>query len=268
MRAFHARIGAPILLVVALAWAAPAAAQAEGEAAGRSTIGGTFFRGPDASAAQRAEAHRWGVPRLESLRGDHRTGTEGSTVPINVGSLANGTANTPVPHRPRTRRPTLPRILPTGYVQVNNRIDVVIPPAAGRRRGAIRNVDAARARSEEEASRPARPAPSGSPPLASPEPAPRTGVSSAPLVEPLVAPPRDRELDARDCVTLRITTPGGIEWRHEVGLDVLGATSVTGAASLLQEKLRLGEPLSVRSDEGGFTVPARLVESLIVGPCR
>lgn len=261
-----------LLIAATLVCAIPASPQVSVGGESGSTIGRTFFRGAGGSGVQRSGPDRWGVPRLESLRGDHRQERRRSTVPINVGSLANGTANTPVPPRPRTRRPRLPRALPMSIVQVNNQITVVnaSAPAAEENR-AVRNVDVARARA---ASRPEPEPPTGTqrptPEGASPDEIAdgRTRVSPVPLVSPLLAPPSEEELDPRDCVTLRITTPGGIEWRHEVSLDALGASSVSGAASLLQGRLQRGEPLVVQNPGGGFSVPAAQVESLIVGPCR
>lgn len=262
-----------LFAAVGLLLAPRADAQSAATFFGSSRSGSSFgHSGPD----------RFGVPRLRSLRGDHLKPRGRGTVPINVNSLANGTANDPIrperrPRRPRRFvRPGFRGGLPTSVIQLNNQVTIVNTGSAApaRRRRAVRNVDVVRARAEaarEEEAREGRPAaaPAARETPETPRPAPlRTGVTRVPLVEPLTSQNGDEELDPGNCVTVRITTPGGIEWRHRVALDALGASSVSGAASLLQGKLGRGDPLVLTSPGGGFTVPAAHVESLIVGPCR
>lgn len=239
---------------------------------------GTFFGSSRSGSVGHSGADRFGVPRVRSLRGDHLKPRERSTVPINVNSLANGTANDPLPKKRRPRRFRRPGFRgghPTSVIQVNNQVTIVNTGTSTARRKAVRNVDAIRARDEASARETearargtsAAPAPEEAP-EARPRAPRRTGVARVPLVEPLESSEADEELEPGNCVTVRITTPGGIEWRHRVALDAIGASSVSGAASLLQERLRRGEPLVLGSPGGGFTVPAAHVESLIVGPCR
>lgn len=249
------------LAAAALLIPSTAAGQVTVGSGGAVSVGAMSGSGATGSSStlRSSRPDRWGVPRLRSLRGDHRPERGRTTVPINVSSLANGTANDPLPPetRPRPRRRFFSGVGSSTIVHVHNQITVVGAGAAeAPRTRAVRNVDAARRRAAAAAADERE------------TPSPSADVSAAPLVRPLVTPPSDEELDAGNCATVRITTPGGIEWRHRVALDALDASSVSGAASRLQETLRRGEPLVLRTSGGGLTVPAAQVESLVVGPCR
>lgn len=289
------RLVATLTLTALMALASHDVAQAQDRGSGGGSGGASalFFGQPRGSTGGSASSG-WGVPRpnRSGLRSDlGRSGR--STVPINVNTLANGTANQPiVKERPkstrhRTRRPRFRSLLPTTVVRVNQ-VTVVESDGSSGRRKAVRNIDALRRMQEEEeaeATRSPSPEAEGAPPEQDDAEADRPGPQRwTPLVRPsgsgddpesgspdgsMDDESRESELDPAECVSVWITTEGGIEWRRQVAVGDVGADDPNGAARLLQRRLRRGEPLALETtDGGGFTVPAHLVETLVVGPCR
>lgn len=258
------------VLAVAVALLLPLGAEAQsGTTTG--SVGRTFFGSGASSSAGRAAPSPPSATKLPPVRPDRSRDRDRATVPINAHTLANGTANRPLPRerdRPRRRTRFLPSLPPV--VVLNQQVTVVNEIVAGGAEGRSGR------RPEPAGERPsdAPPAPGNGTPGAADAPSgePSSGnVRAAPRVPPPSRTPTERPREAPDadaCVSVWITTAGGIEWRHRVAFEDLGVSAVSEAASLLQGRLRRGEPLAIESVDGSFRVPAPLVESLVVGSCR
>lgn len=258
-------------LAVAAALLLPVGAEAQ-NATTTGSVGRTFFGSGASSSAGRAAPSPPSATKLPPVRPERRRERARSTVPINAHTLANGTANRPVPRerkRPRRRTRFLPSLPPV--VVLNQEVTVlneIVTEGAEGRTGRSSEPDRGRPPEAPPPSRNSTPraadAPSGEPSSGSVRAAPRV---PPPSRAPTERRPREAP-DADACVSVWITTAGGIEWRHRVAFEDLGVSAVSEAASLLQGRLRRGEPLSIESVDGSFRVPAPLVESLVVGPCR
>lgn len=78
------------------------------------------------------------------------------------------------------------------------------------------------------------------------------------------APPA---LERSRCALVRVRTRTGIGLRRRVDLDRIGAEDPDHAARVLRESLRGGAVLALPGPDGELTLPATLVDGLIVGPC-
>lgn len=269
-------MAAAAALVAAVLLLLPPGVAAQSQVKGN--VSGHFFGG--SGSADRGP-DRWGVPRLDAMRGDRPWRPRR---PINVGTIA-GDGSALEKHdrrerprkRRRVRRPH--RFLRPPVVQVTHVHVRADAPAdeADRRKKAVRRSDVARSRRAEEASR--EEDRGGAAPADDPGPAAAGGQiddavrGAAPAGERrslLLVPPEegpDGDPVRGDCALVKVRVPDGITWSHRVSLEGLEVSSITGASSRLRSEIAEGAILVFRSGESEFTVPGRRVESLTVGPC-
>lgn len=81
------------------------------------------------------------------------------------------------------------------------------------------------------------------------------------------APDSRSSLSGARCALVRVRSRSGIGLRQRVDLDRIGAEDPDDASRLLRARLRAGETLVLPGPDGGLTLPATLVDGLIVGPC-
>lgn len=288
---------AAAILVSALGFAAPSYVFAQTVSSGGASAGsGSFGRisgggGSYGSLTLGVTAEDLGPRRVpinvrSMADGTANTVQEGpwERVPINVQTMADGTANELRLRDDELRREDRRRRLarPVGRLPYA----YLIPST---RRGSSGRAEAPGAYEPEEAGRPVPPVLRPPPPsrraaLRAPDLAGRAGTLSPverravkaakdrPGIAPRVPPPTPAAdglvLSPEECVEVRITTAGGIQWRQRVARSDFDAETPAEVAARLQATVDRGDPLSIRGPDGSFNVRAGLVDGLVVGPCR
>lgn len=288
---------AAAILVTSLGFAAPSYVLAQTVSSGDTSTGGGSFGqisgggGSYGSLTLGVTAEDLGPRRVpinvrSMADGTANTVQEGpwERVPINVHTMADGTANElrlrdDEPRR-RDRRRRLGR--PVGRLPYAYLIPSTRRESSGR-------AEAPGGYEPREADRPVSPVLRPPPPsrraalrapdlagrAGTPSPVERKGAKAAkdrPGIAPRVPPPTPaadgRALSPEECAEVRITTAGGIQWRQRVARTDFDAETPAEVAARLQATVDRGDALSIRGPDGSFTVRASLVNGLVVGPCR